>query len=131
MRRTCKRVELVERLPLLLGAVQERLGRGPKIPHVVDQDVQARIINGQCGFRHSRHHVAVADVADDNRARSAGRVDLIAGCSGRVRIDVGQHHVRARSGQAPADATADAQRPSGHHSDLVREPRSHLFSLFG
>ena len=59
-----------------------------KIPDIVDQDVDSRISNGQCGFRDVSRGVAVAVVA------VARRRD-------RVTIDVCLHHMRARSGQSP------------------------------
>ena len=60
-----EQVQFVERLPLLLSAVQEIPGRRAEVADVVHQDVDPRIINGQSGFSHVGHGVAVADVADD------------------------------------------------------------------
>ena len=70
-----EQVQLVERLPLLLSAVQEIPCRGAEIADVVHQDVDPRIINGQRGFDHCGHDGAVADVADDDRGAPARRDD--------------------------------------------------------
>lgn len=72
-----------------------------KIPDIVDQDVDSRISNGQCGFRDVSRGVAVAVVADDVCAVASGRNDLVARRRDRVTIDVCLHHMRARSGQSP------------------------------
>ena len=87
-------VELIERLPLLFGAVQERPRRRAEVADVVHQDVDARISNGQCRFRHLSHYMAVADIADHDRAQPARFDDRVACALGSICIDVGQHHVR-------------------------------------
>src|SRR5215213_6663933 len=105
-----EQVHFVERLPLLLGAVQEVSGRRPEVADVVDQDVDARIINDQSGFRDFSHHFALADVTDDGRTLATRRGDLCTGGRGRVRVDVVEHHVRTGRRQPPADAAAYALR---------------------
>jgi len=117
-----EQVQFVERLPLVLGAVQEVSGRGAEVADIVHQDVDPRILNGQRCFGHFGHNVAVADVAHDDRAPPARRSDVVVAGRGRVGIDIGKHHVGARRSKPSADAAADAQRTARDHGDLSRKP---------
>ncbi len=104
--------------------------RRAEVAHVVHQDVDARISNGQCGFRHLSHYMAVADIADHDRAQPARFDDRVACALGSICIDVGST-TRACRSEAPTDAAADAQRPSRHHGDVVGEQRGcHADSVF-
>jgi hypothetical protein len=116
-----EQVGFVERLPLLLSAAQEILCRGAEVADVVHQDVDARIINGHSGFSHGGHDVAVADVANDNRAAPSCLDDRVMGGRRRVGIDVGKHHVRTGCRQPPADAATDTQRAASDDRNLAGE----------
>jgi hypothetical protein len=112
-------VDLVQRVPMLVVALEDRLGPDV-VPDVVDQHVD-RSSEAGCGRYGRRDLMRVTNVCRHCSGAAARALDRLHALGREVGLDVDDHDVRACRGKCIRRRTADAGPATGDQRDAPRK----------
>ena len=115
---TCREVDGVEVVPLLVGLLVERLARSAVVPDVVDEHVDAAVLVAR--GRHQRVRDSRVTHVGDHRDR-AFTADLDLRRARAIRIDLREDDTRAFGDEPFDDAAPDPAPAAGDDRDLPLE----------